>query len=278
MRLSLVTVTYNSSHILRDFVRRLDLSNHHDCELIIVDSGSSDAENTIQIAREEGATVLVSDKNIGYGRGSNLGASAATGQWLAFVNPDVSVGFDQLLTLVSIAEAGDLDCVGPQVVGPDGREKMTWGRTIKPPWRQRDRGYSEDGSFIFAETISGCCMALSASKFAALGGFDSDFFMFCEEMDLHRRLKDSGGRTAVTRDVVVETPGGASSLGVTDRWRSVERMVGHTRYMFKHFTYLEGLIAVLTNLSKILVEPRFGSRQLSLRQYFEGIRRSVEST
>ncbi|BCW79810.1 hypothetical protein NicSoilC5_18290 [Arthrobacter sp. NicSoilC5] len=121
-------------------------------------------------------------------------------------------------------------------------------------------------------------MALTASKFEALGGFDSDFFMFCEEMDLHRRLKDSGGRTAVSRDVVVETPGGASSLGVTDRWRSVERMVGHTRYMFKHFTYLEGLIAVLTNLSKISIDPRFGDRRLSLRQYFEGIRRSDEST
>jgi GT2 family glycosyltransferase len=117
-------------------------------------------------------------------------------------------------------------------------------------------------------------MALPASRFRSLGGFDVDFFMFCEEMDLHRRLRESGGRTAIALEVEVHTPGGASSLGVTDRWRSVERMVGHTRYVFKHFSYIEGLIAIMANLSRILVEPRFVARKVSLRQYLAGIRRS----
>lgn len=278
MKVSLITVTYNSSHILRDFLQKLDLVRHQDCELIIVDSGSSDVEQTKQIARDAGVNVVVSHENIGYGRGSNLGAAEATGRWLAFVNPDVSVSFSQLLALVSIAEANNLDCVGPRVVGPDGSEKRTWGRTITPPWRRRNSGYARVGSLIHAETISGCCMLLPASRFRSFAGFDSDFFMFCEEMDLHRRLGDSGGRIAVAPEVVVETPGGASSLGVTDRWRSVERMVGHTRYIFKHFSYIEGLIAISVNLSKILIDRRFGDRKLSLGQYFRGIRRGNEST
>lgn len=274
MKMSIITVAYNSSHILRDFVRRLELDRHQDCELIIVDSGSDDVGLTKEIARDADITLLVSDENIGYGRGSNLGAAEAKGRWLVFVNPDVSVSCEQLLALVSIAEANNLDCVGPRVAGLDGNVKRTWGRTITPPWRRRNRGYVEAGSLILAETISGCCMALPASRFRSLGGFDVDFFMFCEEMDLHRRLRESGGRTAIALEVEVHTPGGASSLGVTDRWRSVERMVGHTRYVFKHFSYIEGLIAIMANLSRILVEPRFVARKVSLRQYLAGIRRS----
>lgn len=278
MKISIITVTYNSSHILTEFIDQLRLNGQDESELIIVDSGSDDAEATKIIAQRKGATVVLSPENIGYGRGSNLGAARAQGEWLVFVNPDVSVIHDQLVELVRIGQRNEVHCIGPQVAGIDGRLKVSWGRTIRPPWRKRGSGYTDHGSLIHAETISGCCMAISAEHFRRLNGFDPSFFMFCEEMDLHRRLLDLNGRISVARDVVVRTPGGSSSLGVTDRWRSVERLIGHTRYVFKHFSRVEGCAAIGYNLLKIIFLPKFKRRRTSFVQYSKGLRRNVAGT
>ncbi|BAS10592.1 N-acetylglucosaminyl-diphospho-decaprenol L-rhamnosyltransferase [Arthrobacter sp. Hiyo4] len=261
MSVSIITVTYNSSHILTDFIETLELSKEEDFELIIVDSGSDDAARSEAIGQAAGARVVRNELNVGYGTGSNIGAADASGEWLVFVNPDVSVTSRQLRDLIGIARLNGVQCIGPRVASMDGQPTRSWGRTITPPWRRRNDGYTESGSLIFAETISGCCMAISADAFRRLGGFDSAFFMFCEEMDLHRRLGDSDGRVAIAREVVVRTPGGASSLGVSDRWRSVERMVGHTRYVFKHFSRVEGFVAIAYNLFKIAFQSKFRSRR-----------------
>jgi N-acetylglucosaminyl-diphospho-decaprenol L-rhamnosyltransferase len=278
MKVSVITVTYNSSHILSDFIDTLELGREPDFELIIVDSGSDDAAQSEEIARAAGARFIRSGLNVGYGMGSNIGSAAALGEWLVFANPDVAVTSRQLRDLIGIALLNGVQCIGPQVASMDGQPTRSWGRTITPPWRRRSNGYTEKGSLIVAETISGCCMAISAEDFMRLEGFDSTFFMFCEEMDLHRRMGDSGGCIAIASEVVVRTPGGASSLGVTDRWRSVERMVGHTRYVFKHFTRLEGFVAVAYNVLQIGLHSKFRSRRTSFAQFLNGLRRNIEST
>lgn len=254
---------------------RLQLLPDSACELIVVDSGSTDRHLTERLVNRIGATFIGSPENIGYGCGSNLGAKYATGSWLVFVNPDVHLTIDDAEQLVAQAKGHQIACLGPTVLDLNGAKKISWGRTITPPWRPRRRNFNLAGNLIYAETVSGCCMAISSDTFHALGGFDEEFFMFCEEMDLHRRLGQQGGKIATTTSVVVQTPGGASSQGVTDRWRSVERMVGHTNYMYKHFTKLEGLIAVLYNITRIVVFYPAKSKRLSIKQFLRGIGRHL---
>lgn len=268
----MVTVTYNSSHVIAQFVQTLQSAPVEGCDLIIVDSGSVDAAETAQIAEAEGVKFVASPTNLGYGGGSNLGAEAASSKWVFFVNPDVNVTFAQLETLARAAEDNGLTCVGPTVVEDDGSIRTTWGRTVTPPWRRRSRGWDERGELIVAQTISGCCMGLELERFKQLGGFDESFFMFSEEMDLHRRISLAGGVVACVKTVQVTTPGGGSSLGVTNRWRLVERAVGHTRYVRKHFSPPEAGAAVAANVMRILTASGFKPRLESLRQYRRSLR------
>ncbi|AUI51859.1 glycosyltransferase family 2 protein [Arthrobacter crystallopoietes] len=273
---TVVTVTYNSSHIIGDFIEKMGFENGSDTRLIIVDSGSDpeDARRTKAIADQYGAEFILSRENIGYGAGSNIGARLAKSDWLLFINPDVAISLDQCAALVTHAQDGGVDCLGPRVLDTNGRLKISWGRTITPPWRTRPSGISSHRNGLsITETISGCCMAIRRDVFDRLNGFDENFFLFCEEMDLHRRLNDVGGVVALTDKVEVITPGGASSTGVSERWRHVERAVGHTNYMRKHFFRLEGWIAVIYNILRIAVQPRFRPMLMSLRQYNKGIRR-----
>lgn len=275
--LSIISVTYNSSHIIAEFLNNLALPAAPDCEVIVVDSGSQDWKLTASIVEKAGHRFVRSSRNVGYGAGSNLGANMATGAWLLFVNPDVQMSYETAVRLVSVAQEHDVTCIGPTVLNEEGVSKRSYGRTVTPPWRRRTQGFRTVNNLIYAETISGCCMAVHSGDFHRVGGFDERFFMFCEEMDLHRRLTDTKSVVATSLEVTVTTAGGASSKGVTEHWRLVERMVGHTNYIFKHFTVIEGWLAIGYNLAKICILPGYSSRRESYGQFFRGVRGIFES-
>jgi GT2 family glycosyltransferase len=274
MRLAVVTVTYESSHLVEGFLAKLRSDGSDDCEVIVVDSGSSDSQRSKDMALRAGATFSPSETNVGYGTGSNIGAALASSEWLFFVNPDVEVTMAALRELVTIAEERGVACIGPVIEEPNGSIRRTWGRTVTPPWRKRGSGWREEEGLIVAETISGCCMGIRKRDFEALGGFDERFFLFSEEMDLHRRMANAGMTTACATAIHASTPGGGSSDGVSSRWRLSERAVGHTNFMFKHFTRAEGMVAVLYNLSRIILDSSFSPRTESFAQYWHGIRRN----
>jgi len=272
--LSVVTVTYNSSHILSEFIGRLFSEGESDSELVVVDSGSADLTQTESIVGASNASLIRSNENVGYGRGNNIGVRSATADWVFFVNPDVDVTFAQLHELVLIAEERGLTCVGPVIREEDGSIRSSWGRTVTPPWRRRSTGWREDDGLIFAETISGCCMGLRREDFLSIGGFDESFFMFSEEMDLHRRIGNKGLTIACVKSVAIFTPGGSSSEGVTNRWRLVERAVGHTKYVTKHFSAIEGFAALAFNALSMVGRSSFSPKGESLSQFWRGLRKT----
>lgn len=276
--LSVISVTYNSSSKIDEFFTELYADESGDqCEVVIVDSGSRDVMVTSRKVASRGARFLSLPANVGYGLGSNSGAAISTGDWLAFVNPDTHVSLRTLAELCKAAHSAGLAAAGPTVL--DGVEvRRTFGRTVVPPWRRRHAGWSDHGDWFLAETISGFCMVVRRDVFQSLGGFDRRFFLFSEEMDLHRRMLDRGLRLGASKSLHARTEGGASSEGVTARWRLVERARGQTLYVAKHFTFLEGWLTWLYNVARILASPRFAPRGKSLSQFLRNPRRSSEGS
>ena len=274
MKALVVTVTYNSSHILGDFLSKFYSSASDDVELVLVDSGSMDSLETKRLAAENGVRIELSNENLGYGGASNLGVREFSDNhdWLFFVNPDVNVTADQIRQLAEAGARAGLAVVAPRVTDMKGQLTVSWGRTVTPPWRHRDSGESEADGYLFTQTVSGCCMGVRTDVFNEAKGFDPDFFMFCEEMDLHRRIGDAGGTVAIYKGISVATPGGASSVGVSSRWRIVERSIAHTRYVRKHFSAVEGFIAFVFNLARVSLLPGFRPHVQSVRQFSRGLK------
>lgn len=267
---SIVTVTHNSSHLILDFLGTLlcdDVSQAK--RVIVVDSGSADAEATRKLVESVGATYLGHPENVGYGTASNLGAHASTSDWIAFVNPDVKLNISDIDRLVEEAESHRYQCLGPTVLNQDGVLQVSWHSVAAPPWRKNKKveaHYDPEGVFA-AQSVSGCCMVFEREWFEKLSGFDESFFMFCEEIDLHKRLGETGGKVGVSSSVRVVTPGGASSLGITKRWSNVERAAAHVQFTSKHYSKWEGALDAIWRVSLILVSPGFSPRTKSLRQF-----------
>ncbi|WP_427129483.1 glycosyltransferase [Pseudarthrobacter sp. S9] len=280
--LVVVTVTYNSSHLVDNFLARLLEGRSDEAHrIVVVDSGSSDAATTEKNAQTRGVQFIRSADNIGYGSGSNLGARYSRSSWIALVNPDVDTTLSDLENLASDAMQHGLQCIGPNVLNADGELQVTWHDLAAPPWRKRNGPIERGGEVFQAASVSGCCMVIERSWFEKLGGFDEAFFMFCEEIDLHKRLSEAGGRVGVSNRVKVRTPGGASSIGVTKRWSNVERAVAHVQFIGKHYTGLEAALDALWRLAIILTNPLFRPRVVSLKQFFDGInkrRRGLRQT
>lgn len=185
MKLSVVIPAFNEERLLGETLERVQaaLKSVHgrgwETEIVVCDNNSTD--RTASIATQPGVTVVFEPINQ-IGRARNRGATAATGDWLLFVDADSHPSSELLLDLVDAME--DPRCIGggANVTFPPGCKKgAKWVRLWN--WLSRVTKWAP-GSFIFCRT----------EAFRTLGGFSRELFI-SEEIDLSKRLK----RLAATR-------------------------------------------------------------------------------
>src|SRR5690606_22918973 len=110
-KLSLITVTYNSAEVLREYWTQ-DLGP--EIEWIVVDNASSD--DSAGVARELGADHVVRlPRNVGFSAANNVGAALASGEALGFMNPDVRVVPESAIELADRA-LRDAVVIAPQLL------------------------------------------------------------------------------------------------------------------------------------------------------------------
>jgi N-acetylglucosaminyl-diphospho-decaprenol L-rhamnosyltransferase len=153
----------------------------------------------------------------------NLAARQAHGQALLILNPDCLLGEEDLMRLLAVQAAHpNAGLVGAVVCDADGRpDPASWRRD---PLLHRSlntllgrRGDAVQvkreipDEVIEAEAISGALMLMSRELFERLGGFDEKYFLHCEDLDLCRRVRDSGHQVLLAGDVRVAHGKGGSS-------------------------------------------------------------------
>lgn len=158
------------------------------------------------------AEVIVVDNSLvtrGYGEGANLGAAQASGDYLVFTNPDIKASPRAIQNLVAVLENQPaVGLVGPQIRRPDGTVEITSCAEPKPflalveysflrGWpifRQLARGYRLSGfdhlSSRNVDIVSGSCLAMRTVDFQRLNGFDTNIFLYFEEFDLAKRVRE----------------------------------------------------------------------------------------
>ena len=214
-RLSLVMVVYMTGPALMESVRHV-LAEPRVEEFIIVDNGSSlaDAAWLRELARREPRVRLLQGLgNIGFARAANLGAAAAKGEALVFLNPDAFLTPGAIAALADAARDRPSPCIiGARVFNTDGTEQrgarrgeitpVTTLLTLSklsatlPPLRRFEihrEGEPPPPYPVDTPTISGACFYMSAADFHVLGGFDEGYFLHVEDVDLCWRARRQGG-------------------------------------------------------------------------------------
>lgn len=158
---------------------------------IVVDNASGDA--SAAIARAHGATVIGNARNEGYGRANNRGAAASATPYVLIVNPDVEIRPGAVAALLAAAERyPDAGMLAPRVVEPSGRVFLQPRSLLSPAHLNRLGSMAIPEGDACLPFLSGACLLVRREVFQSLGGFDPAIFLFYEDDDLCRRMRDAG--------------------------------------------------------------------------------------
>jgi N-acetylglucosaminyl-diphospho-decaprenol L-rhamnosyltransferase len=219
---AVVTVAYRSRSLLTAMLHRIPPPT----PIIVVDN-SADQESITDVAHIRPMTTYIdAGGNVGFGAACNLAARMAGQPLLVFVNPDADVDTVLLDELArEIAHNPDCSSCGPMLVDADGRVRAGSGGWL-PTLRRavvHAAGLSQvmphagisigraTRSRVDVEWIAGTCLMVRRDVFLELGGFTSRYFLYQEDMDLGRRLRERGHRQILRCDLKVRHVAGTSS-------------------------------------------------------------------
>lgn len=199
MTISVVIPVYNSADTLRRCLASVAASRRQPDECIVVDDGSTDGSG--QIAQSWGARVVIIPTGpSGPGNARNVGAAAATGNVLFFLDADVMVHED---TIGRAAETFATDQTIDAVFGsyddnPDAADFLS-------RYKNLFHHFVHQNARAEAVTFWGACGAVRRSVFQALGGFDARRYPrpSIEDIEFGYRLRDAGHRIVLNKEMQI---------------------------------------------------------------------------
>jgi GT2 family glycosyltransferase len=273
-----VVVSYRSAATLRGCVEPLAAID--DVHVTVVDNASPD--HGLQTVADLPVELIRAPRNGGFSYGCNLGAARAQAPFLLFLNPDARIGRGALRALrENLLAHPDAALAGPRILEPGGR--LAWSQRRFPRHRStyaqalflhrlwplatwsdeliRDpAAYARPGT---PDWVSGACMLVRRNAFEAVGGFDEDFFLYCEDTDLCRRLRDAGHTVRFEPSAEARHVGGASSgSGETQAMAARSRVLYARKHLSRAAARTEAIGVALSEATHAAAAlPRPASRR-----------------
>ena len=220
MDLAVVTVSYNTRDLLADCLEAALASLERSGlggEVWVVDNASGDGSPEMVRQRFPQVRLVAHDANLGFAAGNNLAlermgfGQRANPRHVLFLNPDTRVVGDALGTLVAFLDAAPrAGAAGARLVHGDGSfQHSAFGfpglrqilvdfwplhhRLVESRFNGRyPRRLYEAGRPFVVDHPLGAALMVRGQALAQVGGFDQRFFMYCEEIDLCRRIWQAG--------------------------------------------------------------------------------------
>lgn len=264
-----VVVSYNSRPHLRDSVARL--VNSSNVNVIVVDNASTD--DSLAAVSDLPVTTVSRATNAGFAAGCNEGWRVGEAPYVLFLNPDAVLDERSLGTLVSALQADEsLGAVAPRIEHPDGslawsqrrfpRLRSTYAQALflhrvlpHKPWSdemiREDAAYDRPGA---PEWVSGACVLIRRAALEALEGWDEGFFLYCEDIDLCRRLHDLGyGIRYEPVARAIHEEGASAGRDATLPLLAISRVRYAKKHRSRPYAALERLGIALGSLTHVIV-------------------------
>ncbi len=269
--LSIVIVCYKGWSRLIQCLESLDSFTgiNFKTEVIVVDNKSDD-DTFKQIAERFSKFRFIQNTvNGGFANGCNLGAKNVEGEYLLFLNPDTIAAESEVEKLLNTAKQNlSFSILSCRQVNDKGKESIAMGqfpglsnltgfmRAISGGWkaeggRQKEEFYdriphtsNRIPGITFPDWISGSVVLIKRDLFQKINGFDEDFWMYFEDVDLCRRVRNIPGEVAQCRDIKIEhNHGGSSRINLkTASLTKTEVHISRHVYISKHKTGLNKIL------------------------------------
>ena len=288
----LVTITFNAMKeaILDPFFACVFAQDDRDFLLLVIDNASTDG--TVDYLRRldhPNLRVVLNERNIGFSAACNQGIAFArdsNASYITFINNDTEFDshlFGGLVTSLNESKASGLS----SLVLFHKEPRNIWFITGSTPWKRGlvsnhdwlglPRAVAPKQRFLPTDFAPGCCLIFHMNVFKVVSGFDEEFFVYWEDVDLCRELSKHGMNIVVDTSleclhkVSASTGGGFSDFSVFNYVR------GHIKFVRKHFgvLMLSYVLAFevarrVSDVSRGLMKPR----QIPIwgRAIFSGLR------
>lgn len=241
-------------------------------EVLVVDNNSDDGLFNQFQKNYPDFTFIENSGNFGFGNGCNLGASKSTGQYLLFLNPDTLASAEAIFEMLSEVKSRKpnsiISCLQQN---KNGSFERPYNRFLSPAtitgWTRainrlivgdEAKLVPQTEKYIYPDWVSGSVFMLSRLAYDDLSGWDDDYWMYFEDVDLCFRARQKGGEIVVLKSVVIEhLHGGTTRLNkkvaaLTKTCVNISRHV----YISKHekgfrAAYMQSFLVVNNLLSGI---------------------------
>ncbi len=203
MFLTVQIVNFNSRNNLRECLQSIkdNFSDWENLQIIVI---NNDKEKMGNFLNDFGAELIEKNENIGFGKAHNLALTKAQGDYILFLNPDTKVfpgAFENLLDTFSLDEK--IGIAGPIYIGqkntseeehygPEKTPLSTIGRKIS-----RRKNEPKPSDIFETDWVSGGAMMIRKNLFLELGGFDENYFLYFEDVDLCLQARKKGWKVVI---------------------------------------------------------------------------------
>lgn len=263
MDVSVLVISYRTRELTLGCLESLlATTTDLDLEVVLVDNGSGDGTVEAVRATFPSVDVVALADNVGFAAAVNLAASRATGDHLLLLNPDTVVHPDAVGALLEVARADrGAGIVGGRTVRADGSvdPSSCWGapslwslvcfatgataalrhhRLFDP----ESLGRWERDTPRRVDVVTGCLLLVEHDLWRRLGGLDSRFFMYGEDVDLCLRARQLGFQPTITPAATITHLVGASSSTSAHKRQLV--LTGKATLVRKHWGPVAGRLGV----------------------------------
>lgn len=247
-QLSIIIVTWNTADITLKCIQTIKKYIHHlQYEIIVADNFSND--DTVSKLKKEGGVIIIENKsNLGFGRGNNIAAKKAKGDYLLFLNSDMELLDNKLVDMFNYINLNpEIGLIGPKFLNID----LTDQGSVFPPqtlfnafrefWLGQD-SYSkyvpQAKEPVEVFSVSGGAVMIKRSLFEKIDGWDKRYFMFYEDLELCRQVKKLGYKIFYYPQCRLIHRHGASGKSLADTSNQWRRLIPSSKIyhgLLKHY-------------------------------------------
>ena len=242
-----ITVVINTFHSDDKIGQCLESINSKLKVIIVENSDNSRFKEKIE-KKYHNVKCYLTGENLGYAKGNNFGLSKVTTKYALILNPDAKLANSAIENfLISAEKLKDFSIIGPAKQNEYSNNDI----------------YKEKENLFQVNHLKGFAMFLNLDEFKSIGFFDENFFIYLEETDLCKRIKNNNKKIYLDQNIMIDHIGGGSHNKEINYEMELSRnwhwMWSKFYFNKKHYGYTYALFTVSGNLVSSILKIIFYS-------------------
>jgi GT2 family glycosyltransferase len=256
--ITFVIVSFKSDHIIEQCIKSIN----PDIKIIIVENSDDTHIKNYLENKFLNVEVIIAKDNLGYGKGNNLGISKVNTQYVFVLNPDTILAKNCLKELykAQVMLRGDFAILAPNLLNNYGY------------FSNQNNNFKK--SILDVDYVKGFAMLINLKKVTFKKIFDENFFLFLEEIDLCKRIKNKGGKIFIVQESKVkhlakQASGNSLNIELCRNWHWMWSLF---YYNHKHFgvwrAYRVTIVKFISSVIKLMFAVILFNKKIFLIHYF----------